>query len=215
MKPPDEHTSEREFLEGIAQQYRADGYEVIVEPKSELPENLSDLHPDLLAKRGSERVVVGLKRRVANPNLRRLAEAVSREPGWRFDLVIYEPDLEDSGRPIKKESIKTALKDAERIADSNQLQVGLLAVSSAFEAAAVLALQKHGIERVPTAANLLKTLASEGLISDDEYNVLGEISRLRNRVAHGALEQPISREKFDTLLKFAYRLIDEPDVVAA
>lgn len=215
MKPPLEHKSEREFLEAIAQQYRADGYEVVVEPKSELPASLSGLHPDLLAKRGSERVVVGLKRRIANPNLRRLAEAVGREPGWRFDLVIYEPALEDPRRPIKKERIKAALKDAERIAELNQLQIGLLAVSSAFEAAAMFALQKHGVERMPNAADLLKTLTSEGLITDAEYNILAEISRLRNRVAHGALEQPISREKFDTLLRFAYRLIDEPNVVAA
>ncbi len=215
MTNPADRSPEREFLEQVAERYRSDGYVVSVAPRNELPAFLRDVQPDLIAKRGSENVVVELKRQTVDQSLRRLAEIVSRQPGWRLDVVIYEPDFADPRRLVGKETVKAALKDAEQIANLGQLQAGLLAVSSAFEAAAVLALQKHGIERVPASADLLKTLVSEGLISDDDYSALAEVSRLRNRVAHGALEQPIAREKFDTLLRFAYRLIDEPDVVAA
>lgn len=215
MKALEERIEERKFLEEVAERYRSEGYEVIVEPKADVPSFLRDFSPDLIAKLGSENVVVELKRRAGQQNLRQMAEIISREPGWRLDLVIYEPDVEDPRRPIKKKSVKSALEDAERMVKLDQLQAGLLLVWSAFEAAASLALQKHGLDRMPTPADLLKTLVSEGLISDDEYNVLADVSRLRNRVAHGALEQPISLDKFETLRRFAYRLIDEPNVVAA
>lgn len=215
MKVFEERVSEREFLEQVAERYRLEGYDVSIGPKADVPAFLRDFQPDLIARRGSGGVIVELKRRTGYQNLHQMAEIVTREPGWRFDLVIYEPDLEDPRKLVKKDRVKIALRDAEQAVKFGQLQIGLLAVSSAFEAAAIIALQKHGVERMPAPPDLLKTLVSEGLISDDEYEVLAEISKLRSRVAHGALEQPISREKFDTLRRFAYRLIDEPDVVAA
>src|SRR5262249_47230055 len=159
---------------------------------------------------GSQGIVIGLKRRDSRQQLQQMAEIVSGQPGWRFDLVIYEPEPEDPRKLVKKDRVRIALEDAEKAVKAGQLQIGLLAASSAFEAAAVIGRGKHGMGRMPAPADLLKTLVSEGLISEDEHEELAEIARLRRRVAHGALEQPISRDKFETLRRFAYRLIDEP-----
>lgn len=79
--------SERERIEVLAEEYRAQGYEVSVEPDpSRLPAFLSGYRPDLVVTRGDERTVVEVKSRRSlstEAQARHLARLIEGEPGWQ------------------------------------------------------------------------------------------------------------------------------------
>ena len=81
-------------VQSLAQRFREDGYDVIVEPSpDELPPALRSFRPDLLARRGSEGVIAEVKTRrpPSRKNwttVERMAEATRAMPGWRFELTL-------------------------------------------------------------------------------------------------------------------------------
>src|SRR5437899_5944358 len=84
-------------LERIAQRYRDEGYVVVTYPDKDHVAGLTDVTGvDLLATRGTERVLVQVKQTRAdlerNPDILRQAEIVNSRPGWRYDLVVLESD---------------------------------------------------------------------------------------------------------------------------
>lgn len=82
-------------LRQVAAEYRRKGYRVKVQPASaELPAELKNVRPDLIATRGKERVIVEVKTRktlARSRQLSALAEAAERL-GWRFELVLTNPE---------------------------------------------------------------------------------------------------------------------------
>lgn len=72
--------TEARRLQQVAEEYRARGYEVLLEPqRNQLPRALARLHPDLVARKGEELVVVEVKSRSAlknNAQVQELARTV-------------------------------------------------------------------------------------------------------------------------------------------
>jgi hypothetical protein len=85
----------------IASSYRKQGYRVIAPSDAAvLPAFLNDCHPDLIAEKEGDRVVIEVKpsRALKGANdLVELAERVAAEPGWRLELVTVhtEPDYSE------------------------------------------------------------------------------------------------------------------------
>src|SRR2546421_5797344 len=83
-----------ESVSTVAERYRQQGYQVTFEPDpSLLPREAKSLHPDFLAAKEGERVIVEVKypqNLLAYPSLMRLAEDIRRIPGWRLDVVVLE-----------------------------------------------------------------------------------------------------------------------------
>ena len=82
--------------EKIVQEYRAQGYDVVLFPsEKDLPPFLRGFRPDLLAKKPQENVVVEFKRR---DQLREgkwvaeMARLLEKKKGWRFKLVLTGPE---------------------------------------------------------------------------------------------------------------------------
>jgi len=70
-------------VQRIAARYRSEGYEVTVDPSSDLmPERLGWLRADLIAQRGDEHLLVLLGGE--DNQLQFLADVVSDLAGWRF-----------------------------------------------------------------------------------------------------------------------------------
>ena len=87
----------RDRLKRLRRRYRDEGYDVIIRPrKEEVPPFLADYQVDMVATRGNEGVVVEIKpRRIDlsnNPQVTYMASVVNAQPGWKFDLVILEPE---------------------------------------------------------------------------------------------------------------------------
>ncbi len=79
-------------VEDVANDYRQQGYDVIVAPADEqLPDFLRSFQLSMLARSPSENVVVEVRTRAsltATPKLDKLAKVINDQDGWRIDLVV-------------------------------------------------------------------------------------------------------------------------------
>ncbi|PIG93866.1 hypothetical protein [Gloeocapsopsis sp. IPPAS B-1203] len=186
---------ERERLLKIAQEYREKGYQVLFQPQlEELPDFLRGYQPDMVAQRGEEKVVVEVKSRFSlnassAQSLRYLAQEIEKHPGWRFELVMTNPNdsihstqIEGS---LQEQEIASRVEVAKELADKHPESAILYAWALA-EATLRLLAQREGLSLQGfDPAYLLKQLVTEGVISKTEYDLLRNTSSLRNAIAHG------------------------------
>src|SRR5688572_20879963 len=103
--------SEKELLDQVVARYRSEGYDVRVHPRAEeLPEFLSGVSVDLLARNDRESVVVEVKRRDELYDIPSWAELVRATPGWRFDLVVVPMNGSSEAPPVEAELAPDAIE---------------------------------------------------------------------------------------------------------
>ena len=219
MTSPNPVVSERQRLERIADDYRSKGFDVLVEPTgSDLPPFLGDHHPDLIARRGDERLVIEVKPSPSDspPNqVRELAERIKREPGWRLVLIAGSPAEELM--PGERLSL---LSDTE--VEQNLRQVSLLLASGQREEAILLAWasiegqlrSQAKREEIPLprpdTPTLLRQLVSLGLVDRDQHRLLSSAYRTRSAVAHGFKPDGDIDSMVRSLLDLSVKLRTEP-----
>lgn len=184
---------ERERLLELAKEYRQKGYEVLLPPKPEdLPDFLQGYHPDLIVRRGEEKVVIEVKSRssIASAQyLRGLSQAVEEHPGWRVELVMTNP--ENALHSVKVEGSLQEHEITSQLQAARELTVhhpeaAILYTWSLAEATLRLLTNQEGLDSSrPEPLRLLKQLATEGMISQAEYQSLMNAFGLRNAIAHG------------------------------
>lgn len=184
---------ERSRLLELVTEYRQKGYEVLLSPKpEELPDFLRSYRPDMIVSRGEEKVVIEVKSRpsIASAQyLRGLAQAVEEHPGWRVELVMTNP--EDALYSVKVEGslqeheIKSQLQVARELTVHHPESAILFAWSLAEATLRLLANKEELDLQRPEPLRLLKQLATEGVISQAEYQSLMNAFALRNAIAHG------------------------------
>jgi hypothetical protein len=176
-------------VEDLATAYRQRGYRVILRPRgSQLPEFLRAFRPDLIAE-GDEDSVVLQARLPSHPAderyWRSLAETVSGQPGWRFEMVLGgRPEL--TGETLGVEEIRQRLENARELAALGSCDAGVLVAWSALEAALRLLLEQradNGSDYRPRA--LIARLYMNGDLSRSQYDELLSLMGVRNTVAHG------------------------------
>lgn len=210
-----------QFVQQVARRYVDEGYKVVVEPRaSDLPGFLKGFHPDMIASKDDEHVVIEVKRLVAPPleqGLQSLAIAVEKQPGWRFDLVVYEPPVDRSFAVASSRSIESALKDATRLFSEGRKAPAFMFAWSALEAIARRVLVRHVDEALgdKTSTELLKNLVFHGFLSDMQFRELVALNKLRNSVAHGALRLSVGAKDFKKLEKIILELLEEHETESA
>lgn len=125
---------EEETLRSVASRYQEQGYEVVLRPSGDaLPKPLSHFRPDLVARGPHETVVVEVKSKsdlVNERGLAQLARTVERIPGWRFELVVANPEMESSipldERILTKKQILQRLDEAARVDKEGHPEAALL-----------------------------------------------------------------------------------------
>lgn len=192
MITPKESPS-RAILERIADDYRRRGYEVLVEPRGQdLPSFLADSTPDMIARRANENVVIEVKSSpeyVDQAQVNAIAHRIAEEPGWQFVLMAPSPNrIAASGAltTLDEEAIRRLLDEAITLAQSGHATAALMLAWSATEGIVRLLVTRHGlpVDR-DDPSTLIRSLASEGYLSDDDFHILNETYRLRSAVAHG------------------------------
>jgi uncharacterized protein YutE (UPF0331/DUF86 family) len=202
---------ERERLLQLAEEYRDKGYEISFHPNPEdLPDFLRNYRPDMIVRRGDEAVIIEVKsRRSLNSSsrqyLQNLAQSVEQHPGWRFELVmtnpedaVYSPKAESS---LQQPEIETRLQVARQLATQHP-ESAILYSWSLVEATLRLVAEHEGmsLQRLDPLY-LVKQLVTEGVISRPEYQLLMDALALRNAIAHGFKATQITQES-------VYQLID-------
>ena len=208
---------ERERLLKLAEEYRNRGYEISIHPNpEELPDFLRNYRPDMIARREDDAVVIEVKSRFSlnsssTQYLQNLAQVIEQHAGWRFELVMTNP--EDVTYSVKAEGslqvneIKSRLKVASQLLEQHP-ESAILYSWSLVEATLRLVAEEEGlILRRFDPLYLLKQLAIEGVISQSEYQLLMDSLSLRNAVAHGFKTTQITQDSVDKLIKISEQLL--------
>jgi hypothetical protein len=141
--------------------------------------------------------------------LQALAEAVRRQPGWRFELVLLRPEFGPPGtREWSAEDVTEALSQVGTLLGSGHQEAALLLAWSAAEAALRLLAHKEQLElEREDAPYLLKLLVSRAVLTRAQHDLLWDVLQSRNAVAHGLKPPELDTAKIVNLIKLVPRLI--------
>ncbi|MEG4207618.1 hypothetical protein QUA20_27310 [Microcoleus sp. Pol7_A1] len=209
---------ERERLLKLAEEYRERGYEVSFHPNLEdLPDFLKSYRPDMIVRLGKESVVIAVKSRSSlnsssTQYLRNLAQAVAENPGWRFELVmtnpedaVYFPKAEGS---LQEHEIEARLQVAKQLVAQQHLEPAMLYSWSLVEATLRIIAEKEELSLTRLQPLfLVKQLATEGVISQSEYQLLMNALSLRNAIAHGFKTRQLTQNSVCELIEIAEQLL--------
>jgi hypothetical protein len=208
---------ERDRLLQLAEEYRNKGYDISFHPNPEdLPDFLKNYRPDMIVRRENEAVIIEVKsRRSLNSSskqyLQNLAQSVEQHPGWRFELVMTNP--EDAAYSPKAESslqqseIETRLQVARQLAAQHP-ESAILYSWSLVEATLRLVAEHEALslQRLDSLY-LVKQLVTEGVISRPEYQLLMDALSSRNAIAHGFKATQITPGSVNELIDVAEQLL--------
>ena len=178
----------------LAADYARQGYRVVMAPGPEaLPFDLGGFRPDLLAHRGDEHVLVGVRgpgdREMER--VRQALEEVRAHPGWRLVLVAREePEVGGpaAGRPrlLSWDELRDRLRSARQVLAAGEPAGAFLTLWATLEG--ILRRRAEGaglpLERMPTGA-LLDHAYSYGELSIPQYDRARAVVEVRNRLVHG------------------------------
>ena len=185
-------TPEQERIEVIASEYRDQGYEVFLQPSSQiLPEFLKEFQMDLLVRKDNKFTVVEVRTRQAlseDLRIREMARVLQQEDDWKFELVVIGSDQGEFSfqQSLQEEEVFESFDEALTLLDGGYVNAAMLLSWSSTEAG----LRLIGDREDPpiTQKNphqLIKLLVMEGVISRDDYEFLLSVMKKRNAVAHG------------------------------
>jgi len=186
---------QQETLERVAQGYRDEGYQVIVLPTGDqVPPFIAGFEPDLIAIRGTEGVVVEIKRNridlSGDHHSSRLADIVNARPGWRRDLVVLEPvttvekAAQEAAEP-SDEQLDEILKTAEELSEKVYSPYACVVAWGGIEAAMRRLRGDAELYGRTTPTELMGTLYSNGFLSREQFERLRESYKIRSQVVHG------------------------------
>jgi REase_AHJR-like len=208
--------AEQKALVQYADWYATQGYSVSLRPgPKQLPDFLRALAPDMIARRAGENVVVQIK--TSSPQsfdtVRDLAQALQHRAGWQLRVVyvdLGDPEWEPPAELPAAAELAKQLKalDFSGGADE-QRRVAVPLLWSILEAAARYRLAPFELDptrRISSSA-LIKALLSEGIIEDEQYELVRRGLAVRNALTHGFLNQPVDPALFEELRAIASDLL--------
>jgi hypothetical protein len=213
------HEAYQRKLQEIATDYRAQGYDVRIEPgPEELPAFLAGFHPDLIARGPHDSVVVEVKvgtTTAASERFRELAERIRQQPGWRFSLVVIDPrsdEVAPSAQPLlNRQAIADRLEQAKELLRTGTKDAAFLLLWVSIEALLRQLAIREGLplERIPSST-LLKELFSLGILSRDDVEMAQRALAVRNALVHG-FEATGLDQTTEELVRLAHQLLAELD----
>ena len=196
-------------LDRVKARYEDDGYELSFEHRLAPP--FDGFVADAVARRAGETVVVEVRPadmgNGTRDRLACLAEIIAKEPGWRLDIVTYEPETTPPA-PDRDDSVRR-VEEARRVVDVSP-DGAVMLLWSAVEGA-LLRLSKD-LDAAPDGSvpprTLIHDLAIHGVISDNQAAELDDFARRRDAIAHGLASDPPSPDRLDWLARFALAAAD-------
>lgn len=210
----------------IADQYRSQGYQVVVRPEpKDLPDFAKTFKVEIVARRDDESALVSVKMNPkeleADPNIPDYAEVTDKQPGWRFDLYALEsdfetkfPDKRDAKEPTDEE-VHQQVATVRRLLDANVHQQALVLAWSVLEAAMRRRLQAEGEDAGwgTSPRTMLNELLSAGAVSDTAFRDLERLFQVRNAVVHGFTMPTVDVTAVNLVLDVVRDLLEQSNQV--
>lgn len=203
---------ERRKLRAVARRYRRDGYHVTMPARSsDAPSFLEGFMPDLIAESGQDRVVVEVKRSDAvqgSNDLQRVAETVTREPGWRFELVTVAAPPQIAAPTAER--ITSIGVRARQVASLGMTDIAYAYAWSAIEALLNDLASQQGIKmsKVPFV-QAVRDLVVRGIVQRNVLDAVQQARSVRNEVLHAETTYLPSDAEVEELLLLARALCDQ------
>jgi len=185
---------ERSELERVAEDLRAKGYQVLIDPAaSEVPDFVREYRPDILARGEKESLIVEVKQPLSTSErerIRAIARRVEGHQGWRFLLVAPERrtgvSTGQETRPIDKQQVQDWLREVQELLRTGHSRSAFVIAWAGLEAAMRVAARAHALpsERADSWI-LMRDLVSNGILTREWYQQLTALFRLRSAFAHG------------------------------
>lgn len=211
-------TRERSRLRDLARQYRALGYDVLVQPTGQhLPSFLHGVRPDMIARAPDDNVVIEVKTRrtlTDDRNLEEIARKLEKKPGWRFEMVLTNPRTDDARflefESLSYQELERRINSADILARDRDYQAAVLLLWTAIESVLRRAAVKEGVSTsgLSTPARLIKELRSLGELSSRDYKKLTRALEARNQVVHGFRVRKLRARDYQELRRLATKLLD-------
>lgn len=202
---------ETEVLERVRASLVADGFDVIIQPRSlDLPEFLQNLSPDAIAHRGDEHLVVEVASRAASTQakLRLIRHALHDRPGWHIRTVWTSGrSAPDSPELPPLEAVSASLKEVDELLSNGHLRPAFLMCWAALESLGRRLLPSE-LTRPQTPGRVIEHLGAQGLLSRREASGLRKLAKDRNRLVHGELHAAISEHDVIEIRDIIWRLHD-------
>lgn len=204
-------TAESLVLEQLVRTLGAEGYEVYLHPnKLLIPTFLGDFSPDAIALRKDKNLVIEVSggSPQAAQKLQELSALVQVQDGWELRVVSVNPANElDLLQVQDADTIRARIAEVKKIAGAGHPESALLVAWATFEAVA-RAMRTKQFERAQTPGRIVQALASEGLLTPTEADLLRALAQKRNKFIHGELQVRVSAaelKKFSAVLESMVR----------
>ena len=173
----------------VAADYRRRGYRVTQPARSEaLPSFLRDCHPDLIAERDDDHVVIEIKpsRALKNSNdLEELAARVAAQPGWRFELVALGGAGDEGEIVSLPDWLESMLRKHDLAAGPNQAYFQVIYLGQILEFLVRGVALKYGIgTRDKLAGRIARELAFAGVIGQPTLDRVESALNFRNQLLY-------------------------------
>ena len=206
--------AEARILEGFRSAYEQQGYSFYSRPKRDMiPSFLGDYVPDGIATKNGENVIIEVKHRQDSRRGGLLADVrrkLDDHEGWRLDLL-YAMERPEDAVSIPPPSLDAMLR---QVSEAHELgkdhpRAAFMLAWSLLEAALNRLRTGNVPNRLKSPGQIVQSLAMDGHIEPDAEVRLRQLSVLRNRVVHGDLGAPVSREEVEHVLNAVSATMDD------
>ncbi len=202
-------TVERSLLDAAPARYRADGFEVFIEPSPAiLPPFMQDNRPDAIAIGPGKKIAIEVARSGSAASERvKLQDRFAQHQDWELVVLYVSPGTSTERlEAASRDDINRAVQEVIELRRIGLQMATLVMGWSALEAIA-RALLPNQLSRPQPSAKLLETLASQGYLTPGETDALRAAARLRNAAAHGQLNAAVASEELNALISALQTLI--------
>lgn len=215
---------ETKKIQELARDYMSKGFRVLVEPRGQkIPTFLRQLafSPDLIAESETESHVIEVTSRETAERLRELTvvvEAIEKKRGWSFVLVMTNPRTPvPAPRSVVTPKIEELQSSFEKVSTLAELSAEagndfshavLLSAWAIVEGALRMYLDSGRSKKtVRSPRSVVRDAVMFGYITRSEGEFLESVAKMRNVIAHGAVNIGIPKSRIDRLLKVCRSLV--------
>jgi hypothetical protein len=195
----------------VAADYRRQGYRVSW-PNGDvpIPSFLHDCHPDLIAERDDDHVVIDIKRsnRLRGSNdMKELAARIAAQPGWRFELVTLGSDGDEAEVVSRPDWLEAMLRQH---ADAGPTIFRVLYLGQVLDFLVRGAAILNGMHvREKTVTGIAHELVFSGVMQQQTLDRIELVLDYRKRLMYGPVAQPPQTEEVTDITELCRRVYAE------